>query len=208
MPLRIGETFAGYRILRLLGSGGMGEVYLVQHPRLPRQDALKVLRPDVSNDASFRERFIREADLAAGLRHPHIVGIHDRGEHDDQLWIAMDYIHGTDAVQLIQQRYPAGMPADLAIAVITAVASALDYAHKKGLLHRDVKPANIIVSDLDSDDRSVFLADFGIARPLDDSTGITTTNMTVGTYAYAAPEQLIGEQMDGRADQYALAATA
>jgi serine/threonine protein kinase, bacterial len=208
MPLRIGETFAGYRILRLLGSGGMGEVYLVQHPRLPRQDALKVLRPDVSSDASFRERFIREADLAAGLRHPHIVGIHDRGEHDGQLWIAMDYIDGTDAVQLIERRYPAGMPVDLAIAVITAVASALDYAHKKGLLHRDVKPANIIVADLDSDDRSIFLADFGIARSLDDSTGITTTNMTVGTYAYAAPEQLMGEQMDGRADQYALAATA
>ena len=80
MPLGIGETFAGYRILRLLGSGGMGEVYLVQHPRLPRQDALKVLRSDVSSDTSFRERFIREADLAADLRHPHIVGIHDRGD--------------------------------------------------------------------------------------------------------------------------------
>ena len=208
MPLRIGETFAGYRILRLLGSGGMGEVYLVEHPRLPRHDALKVLRPDLSSDTSFRERFIREADLAAGLRHPHIVGIHDRGEHDGQLWIAMDYIDGSDAAQLMQQRYPAGMPAELAIPIITAVASALDYAHKKSLLHRDVKPANIIVADLDTDDLKVFLADFGIARSLDDSSGITTTNMTVGTVAYAAPEQLMGEQMDGRADQYALAATA
>jgi serine/threonine-protein kinase len=85
MALRIGDTFAGYRIARLLGAGGMGEVYLVQHPRLPRQDALKVLRTDVSSDASFRERFIREADPAAGLRHPHIVGIHDRGEHEGQL---------------------------------------------------------------------------------------------------------------------------
>ena len=186
MPLQIGETFAGYRILRLLGSGGMGEVYLVQHPRLPRHDALKVLRPDVSSDTSFQERFIREADLAAGLRHPHIVGIHDRGEHDGRLWISMDYIDGTDAAHLIQQRYPAGMPAELAILVITAVASALDFAHKKGLLHRDVKPANIIVADLDNDDQSVFLADFGIARPIDDISGITTTNMTVGTVAYAA----------------------
>jgi serine/threonine-protein kinase len=208
MPLRIGETFVDYRILRLLGSGGMGEVYLVQHPRLPRHDALKVLRPDVCIDTSFRERFIREADLAAGLRHPHIVGIHDRGEHDGQLWIAMDYIDGTDAAQLMQQRYPAGMPAELAIPIITAVASALDYAHKKGLLHRDVKPANIIVADSDSDDRRTFLADFGIARSLDDTSGITTTNMTVGTVAYAAPEQLMGEHLDGRADQYALAATA
>lgn len=208
MPLRIGETIAGYRILRLLGSGGMGEVYLVQHPRLPRQDALKVLHPDVSGDPSFRNRFTREADLAAALRHPHIVGIHDRGEHDGQLWISMDYIDGTDAAQLIQNRYPAGMPAELAIPMITAVASALDFAHKKGLLHRDVKPANVIVADLDRDDRSVFLADFGIARPIDDISGITTTNMTVGTVAYAAPEQLLGEEMDGRVDQYALAATA
>jgi len=133
MPLRIGETFAGYRILRLLGSGGMGEVYLVEHPRLPRHDALKVLRPDLSSDTSFRERFIREADLAAGLRHPHIVGIHDRGEHDGQLWIAMDYIDGSDAAQLMQQHYPAGMPAERAIPIITAAASALDHAHKRGL---------------------------------------------------------------------------
>lgn len=208
MPLRIGETFAGYRILRVLGSGGMGEVYLVRHPNLPRHDALKVLRADVSSDTSFRDRFIREADLAAGLRHPHIVGIYDRGDHDGQLWIAMDYIDGTDAAQLIQRRYPAGMPAELALRIVTAVASALDYANKKGLLHRDVKPANIIIADFDSDDEQVSLADFGIARPLDDTSGITTTNMTVGTVAYAAPEQLMGQHLDGRADQYALAATA
>jgi serine/threonine-protein kinase len=131
MPLQIGETFAGYRILQLLGSGGMGEVYLVQHPRLPRHDALKVLRPEVSSDPSFRERFIREADLAAGLRHPHIVGIHDRGEDDGQLWIAMDYVDGTDLAYQMAQRYPAGMPVDLVVPIITAVASTLDYAHKK-----------------------------------------------------------------------------
>ncbi|GAA2553756.1 hypothetical protein GCM10010409_31090 [Mycolicibacterium diernhoferi] len=207
MPLRIGDTFAGYRVLRLLGSGGMGQVYLVQHPRLPRQEALKVLRPDLSQDESFRERFTREADLASGLRHPHIVGIHDRGEYEGQLWIAMDYIDGTDLAELLGQRYPQGMPVGHVLPIVTAVAGALDYAHKKGLLHRDVKPANIIVADLDTDDPKVFLADFGIARPLDDTCGITTTNMTVGTVAYAAPEQLMGEPMDGRADQYALAAT-
>ena len=185
----------------------MGEVYLVQHPRLPRQEALKVLRPDVSSDPAFRDRFIREADLAAGLRHPHIVGVHDRGEHDGQLWISMDYIDGTDLGHLMENRYPAGMPVDVVVPVVNAVASALDYAHKKGLLHRDVKPANIMVADLDTDDPSIFLADFGIARPLDDTNGLTTTNMTVGTVAYAAPEQLMGEAMDGRADEYALAAT-
>ena len=208
MPLRIGESFAGYRILRLLGSGGMGEVYLVQHPRLPRQEALKVLRPDLSSDDSFRERFIREADLASGLRHPHIVGVYDRGDYEGQLWIAMDYIDGSDVCYLLEQKYPAGMPTDLVVRITTAVASALDYAHKKALLHRDVKPANIIVADLDTDDPSIYLADFGIARPLDDTSGITATNMTVGTVAYAAPEQLMGDDIDGRADQYALAATA
>ncbi len=114
MPLRIGETFAGYRVLRLLGSGGMGEVYLVQHPpRLPRREALKVLRADISSDPSFRDRFIREADLAADLRHPHIVGIHDRGENDGKLWIAMEYIDGTDLSQLLEKRYPAACPSKL-----------------------------------------------------------------------------------------------
>lgn len=155
MPLQIGDSFAGYRIQRVLGSGGMGEVFLVQHPRLPRHDALKVLRREFSGDTSFQERFIREADLAASLRHPHIVGVLDRGEHDGQLWIAMDCIDGTDTAKLVQQRYPAGMPADLVIDIATAVASALDYAHKKGLLHRDVKPANIIVADVGSEDQSV-----------------------------------------------------
>src|SRR6185503_10633354 len=120
MQLRIGDTFAGYRVLRLLGSGGMGEVYLVQHPRLPRQEALKVLRPEFSRDASFRERFIREADLAAGLRHPHVVGIHDRGDYESHLWIAMDYVDGTDAAQLMQQQYPSGMPLEVVTRIITA----------------------------------------------------------------------------------------
>lgn len=202
--------FAGYSILRLLGSGGMGEVYLAQHPRLPRRDALKILRADVSSDATFGERFIREADLAAALWHPHVVGVHDRGEDQGQLWIAMDYVDGVDAAQLMRRRYPAGMPADEVAGIVTAVASALDYAHKRGLLHRDVKPANIMLAHLDDDDeeRRVLLTDFGIARELDTVSGLTTTNMTVGTVAYAAPEQLMGEDIDGRADQYALAATA
>src|ERR1700756_618623 len=110
MPLRSGETFAGYRIVRPLGSGGMGEVYLVQHPRLPRQDALKVLAADLSADPEYRARFNREADLASTLYHPHIVGVHDRGEYKGQLWISMDYVDGVDAGRLLGGRYPAGMP--------------------------------------------------------------------------------------------------
>ena len=173
----------------------MGEVYLAEHPRLPRHDALKVLPQSLNADVEFRQRFIREADLAATLFHPHIVGVHDRGEYDDQLWISMDYIDGTDAAQFVRDRYPAGMPADEALAIATALAGALDHAHQRGLLHRDVKPANILLSQPDHDgQRRIFLADFGIARPLADPSGLTATNLTVGTVAYAAPEQLMGEE--------------
>jgi serine/threonine-protein kinase len=210
MPLRGGETFAGYSIVRLLGTGGMGEVYLAEHPRLPRRDALKILPVEVSADPEYRARFDREADLASKLWHPHIVSVHDRGEHDGQLWISMDYVDGLDAARLLASRFPAGMPTDLVVRIVTAVAGALDYAHKQGLLHRDVKPANIMLTHLDDDDdeQRILLADFGIARNVDDISGLTTTNMTVGTVAYSAPEQLMGEVIDGRADQYALAATA
>jgi serine/threonine-protein kinase len=209
MPLSAGQTFAGFRIVRLLGSGGMGEVCLAEHPRLPRRDALKVLPADVSADPDYRGRFDREADLASTLWHPHIVSVHDRGDYNGQLWISMDYIDGTDAARLMRDRYPAGMPPHEAVEIITAVAGALDYAHQQGLLHRDIKPANILLTRPDDEGkRRVFLADFGIARELADPSGLTPTNITVGTVAYAAPEQLMGLELDGRADQYALAATA
>jgi serine/threonine protein kinase, bacterial len=208
MPLADGMTFAGYTIVRRLGTGGMGEVYLAQHPRLPRQDALKVLRAEVSADDEYRVRFEREADIAATLWHPHIVGVHDRGEFGGQLWIAMDYVDGTDAAHLLRERYPNGMPGPEVAGLVTAVAEALDYAHQRNLLHRDVKPANVLLAHPDTPDQRVLLADFGIARWADDPSGLTATNMTVGTVSYAAPEQLMGSVLDGRADQYALAATA
>ncbi len=208
MSLSAGENFAGYTILRRLGSGGMGEVYLVQHPRLPRHDALKILPPELTTDNDFRERFNREADLAAALWHPHIVGVHDRGEYDGQLWLSMDYVDGMDASRFLRDRYPAGMKEEEAVEIVKAIADALDHAHDRKLLHRDVKPANILLSFHQQRISRVLLADFGIARKLDDVSGLTVTNMTIGTVMYAAPEQLIGEQLDGRTDQYALAATA
>lgn len=208
MALEVGQVFAGYTILQVLGAGGMGTVYLASHPRLPREDALKVLPADVTDDPEFRARFLREADLAASLSHPHIVGIHDRGEHDGQFWISMDYVAGTDAAQLLSEQFPGGMPVDQVVTIITAVASALDYAHHRGLLHRDIKPANILLTQPDGQPARVFLADFGLARRIDDASGLTATNFTVGTAAYAAPEQLTGDPMDGRTDQYALACTA
>src|SRR5882757_2040709 len=208
MSLAAGQTFAGYAILRRLGSGAMGEVYLVQHPRLPRRDALKVLAEHVSADPEYRERFNREAQNAATLSHPNIVAVYDRGEFEGQLWLTMAYVKGTDASRLLGEKYRKGMPPDEVVQIITAVADALDYAHQRQLLHRDVKPANILMAELDSGGWRAMLADFGIARRVDDSSTLTQTNMTVGTVAYAAPEQLLGQPLDGRADQYSLAATA
>jgi serine/threonine-protein kinase len=203
-----GASFAGYTILRPLGAGGMAEVYLALHPRLPRRDVIKVLAEAVTADSEFRERFNREADLAATLWHPHVVGVHDRGEFDGQLWISMDYVEGTDASRLVKERYQDGMPIDEVYAILQAVAGALDYAHDRGLLHRDVKPANILLTHPGDDDQRILLADFGVARHLGNISGITETNVAVGTVAYAAPEQLTGSNIDRRADQYALAATA
>jgi serine/threonine-protein kinase len=208
LALSSGAPFAGYTILRQLGAGGMAEVYLALHPRLPRRDVIKVLAEAVTADPEFRERFNREADLAATLWHPHIVGVHDRGEFDGQLWISMDYVEGTDAARLVKERYQDGMPIHEVYDIVDAVAGALDYAHDRGLLHRDVKPANILLTHPEYGERRILLADFGVARHLANISGITETNVAVGTVAYAAPEQLTGSNIDGRADQYALAATA
>lgn len=209
MPFNPGDVFAGYSIQRLLGAGGMGEVYLAQHPRLPRLDALKILSTDTTRDDEFRARFIREAELAATLWHPHIIGVHDRGEFEGHLWISMDYVEGTDARHMLEEQYPSGMPYQDVVEIVTAVAEALDFAHERRLLHRDVKPANILVTTpTASARRRVLLTDFGIAREADDVSGLTETNMAIGTVAYVAPEQLSSKVLDGRADQYALAATA
>ena len=207
MPFDNGEVFAGYVIQRLLGTGGSGEVYLAQHPRLPRQDALKVLSLASAADDEFRARFNREAELAATLWHPHIVGVLDRGEFNGRLWISMDYVDGTDAGRLIRETYPSGMPEQDVWEIVTAVADALDFGHERQLLHRDVKPENILVTASDGHRRRVLLTDFGIARRIDDASNLTNTNIALGTINYVAPEQLLGRPLDGRADQYALAAT-
>ncbi len=216
MALGDGAIFAGYTILRVLGTGGMGEVYLAEHPRLPRQDALKVLGTGVSHDQEYRQRFNQEAEMVATLRHPNIVTIYDRGDYDGRLWISMEYIDGTDAARLLTERYPDGIPAADVVRIVTAVADALDYAHSRFLLHRDIKPANILIGHPQSGAGreatpgvdQIKLADFGVARWVGQTSTLTGTDMTVGTVTYAAPEQLKGEEINGRADQYALAATA
>jgi serine/threonine protein kinase, bacterial len=208
MPLVTGATAAGYSIVRLLGSGEIGELYLAQHPRLPRHFALKLLRADLSADPDYRGRFKQESNLATGLWHPHIVGLQDRGKLEGRLWLSMDYIDGADTAKLLTDTYRDGMPRERVIEIVSAIADALDYAHNQGMQHLYVNPSNILLTSSVSDRRRILLAGLGVARPPDDINRLTRMDLTVGTTSYAAPEQLNNEMVDGRTDQYALAATA
>lgn len=203
--LGVGAVFAGYQIQGVLGQGGMGTVYLAQHPRLPRQVALKLLNREVSTDPELIRRFEREADVVARLDHPGIVGVLDRGADNGHLWIAMHYIRGTDAATWDASAHPSAM----AVRLLGGVASALDYAHSRGILHRDVKPANILIIEADGfRDAQAVITDFGIAGVIDSTdTKITATGTFTATLAYASPEQLSGETVDHRSDQYSLACT-
>ncbi|MFD9669458.1 serine/threonine-protein kinase PknD [Rhodococcus sp. NPDC059968] len=207
-PLRPGEVFAGYTIERVLGVGGMGTVYAAAHPRLPRRIALKVLHPALAEDDYARTRFELEADHAARLEHPNIVAVYDRGREGDRLWIAMQYVEGTDAETARE-----GAPLDpaQAVRIITETAKALDYAHEAGVLHRDVKPANILLEHPrpghPGDPGRVLLADFGIAKALEHTQHLTKTGMLVASLQYAAPEQFASIPLDARADVYSLGCT-
>ncbi|MGS2808728.1 serine/threonine-protein kinase [Nocardia sp. MW-W600-9] len=204
MALRPGAIVGGYRVIKVLGAGGMGTVYLAQNPSLPRRDALKVLSGDLSTDPEFRGRFEREANLAAGLDHPNIVAVYNRGDEDGQLWIAMQYVDGTDASAEVAKG-PSAMPAHRALRIIGEVGKGLDYAHRRGLLHRDIKPANFMIAAAeDGDEERVLLTDFGVAKSADDGQDLTATGNFMATVAYAPPEQLMGTKLDHRADIYSL----
>jgi eukaryotic-like serine/threonine-protein kinase len=198
--LAVGSVVAGYRIEGVLGSGGMGTVYLAQNPQLPRKDALKILSAELSGSADFRTRFVREAAVASTLDRPNVVSVYGRGETDDgQLWIAMQLVDGTDAEEAL--RTGAMTPAR-AVHIVGEVAKALDHAHQHKIIHRDVKPGNFLLSGHGAEER-VLLSDFGIARALDD-VGLTATGSLMATIAYAAPEVIVGGQIDHRADLYSL----
>ncbi|MFE1594949.1 serine/threonine-protein kinase [Nocardia sp. NPDC058705] len=199
-----GAVFAGYAIERQLGRGGMGAVYLAKHPRLPRFTALKLLNEELFSDNELRARFEREADLVAQLEHPNIVTVFDRGADDGRLWISMQYIDGIDAATV----QPRELAPARAIQIVAETAKALDFAHSRGVLHRDVKPANILLAAAADGRERVYLTDFGIARLVDEvGSRLTQTGSFTATLAYASPEQLTDATMDGRSDQYSLACT-
>lgn len=201
--LEPGQIFAGYRIDRLLGAGGMGEVYLARDRDLPRPVALKLLTPIAGDDRDVRARFLREADTAARLSHPNIVAVYARGEEQGRLWMAIQYIDGTD-VAAVLRRGP--VRPEHAVRITEETARALDHAHAAGVLHRDVKPANILLAW--GEQQQVYLSDFGIAKALDRTDGLTRTGELYASFHYAAPEQFeMRPDIDRRADVYSLGCT-
>ena len=194
-----GSTFAGYQIEDVAGSGGMGIVYKATQIALGRRVALKLIAADLARDASFRERFKREWLTAASIDHPNVIPLYEAGEADEHLFIAMRYVEGLDLAALIS-REPSFDPAR-AVNIVAQIASALDAAHKKGLVHRDVKPANILIA---SQDEHVYLTDFGLTKSASSQSALTKTGMFVGSLDYTAPEQIRGEAADARTDVYSL----
>ena len=195
---RIGTELLGYRIDAPIGRGGMGVVYRAYDLRLKRNVALKLITPELSQDERFPERFLTETELAASLEHPNVVPIYDAGEVDGQLYLAMRYVEGRDLKALLGEEGP--LAAERAIAISAQVADALDAAHKRGLVHRDVKPSNVL---LDEEDHA-YLADFGLSRRLAEQAPGLEATLSLGTPAYVAPEQIEGGEVDGRADLYSL----
>ena len=199
---RLGTRLAGYQIQALLGRGGMGVVYLAEQTGPHRQVALKLLLDPATASETFRERFLRESELAAAIDHPNVLPVYDAGETDGVLWIAMRYVDGTDLQAMLDRDGP---PApEQALAIAGQVAGALDAAHARGLVHRDVKPGNILLAVEDGAVTHAYLADFGLTKRIGGARGLTVSGQVLGTIDYVAPEQIEGGQVDGRADQYSL----
>jgi serine/threonine-protein kinase len=203
LPL-VGDEFAGYRMRAVLGRGGMSVVYQAENLRLNNVIALKVLAPELAADDVFRARFLEESRIAASLNHPNVIPIYDMGSSDGLLYIAMRYVSGTDLRQIIKKR--GRLQPETALFLLGQVARALDTAHHRGLVHRDVKPGNMLIErgGDEGDPDHVYLADFGITKHAMSRTGLTSTGQFLGTVDYVAPEQIRGTSVLGLADQYSL----
>jgi streptogramin lyase len=202
---RIGTEVAGYRIEALIGRGGMGAVYLAEHLRLGRKVALKLLAPELAENQKFRDRFLRESKIAASIDHPNIVPIYDADEANGVLFLAMRYVEGTDLRGLISAE--GRLDPIRTAAIAQQLGDALDVAHARGLVHRDVKPGNVLVTPRrDPTGRDhMYLSDFGLTKRALSVSGLTQTGQIVGTIDYVAPEQVKGDPVDGRADEYSMA---
>jgi serine/threonine protein kinase len=199
--LQSGSVVGGYRIDELIGRGGMGLVYRATNVALNRIYALKVLAPGLAEDEQFRQRFRREMRIAASLHHPNIVGIHYAGEHEGMLFFVMDYVIGTDLRAILIKQ--GALEPSRAVDLLEQCASALDAAHRGGLVHRDVKPANILITVKEGQEHA-YLTDFGLAKKFDGASALTAKGLMVGTVDYMAPEQITGSRTDARTDIYAL----
>ncbi len=197
----VGSELAGYQIEALIGRGGMGAVYRAEELTLGRKVALKVIAPELAEDSRFRERFLRESRIAASLDHPHIVPIFKAGDEDGALFLAMRYVEGTDLAKL--SRDGGALDPRRAIDLLEQVAEALDAAHEKGLVHRDVKPSNVLVAVAGGKEHC-YLADFGLTKRTGSLSGISAPGDVVGTLEYVAPEQITGDDVEARADLYSL----
>src|SRR4051794_13391370 len=194
-----GSIVAGYRIESVAGQGGMGVVYRATQLALGRPVALKLIATELAHDVSFRQRFQRESQIAASIDHPNVIPVYEAGEADGSLFLAMRYVDGTDLAALVGREERLA-PAR-AVRILAQIAAGLDAAHRRGLVHRDVKPANVLLAD---EDEHVYLTDFGLTKRTTSRAALTRTGMFVGTLDYCAPEQIRGEPSDGRADIYAL----
>src|SRR5436190_6933592 len=200
----VGDELAGYRLRGVLGRGGMSVVYEAENPRLGSAVALKVLAPELSTDDVFRARFLKESRTAASLNHPNVIPIYDMGTHEDLLFIAMRYVAGQDLRAVLKAKHVLGP--EQVVLVCGQAGRALDVAHRHGLVHRDVKPGNILIehgADEDEPDH-IYLTDFGITKHAASRSGLTATGEFMGTIDYIAPEQIQGRPVDGRADIYSL----
>jgi len=201
--LAAGDEIAGFRVESFIARGGMAVVYCARDIRLDRRVALKLLAPELSGNDTFRQRFIRESKLAASIDHPHIIPIYGAGQADDLLYLAMRYVEGTDLGGLLD--HEGALPLQRALALFDQVAGALDAAHSRGLVHRDVKPGNILVASGSGPEEPdhLYLTDFGLTKRVASLSGLTMPGHFLGTLDYVAPEQITGQPVDARADVYA-----
>ena len=202
--LQVGSEVAGYRIESLIGRGGMAVVYRAEHLRLGRKVALKFIAPELAENEKFRQRFIRESRLAAALDHPNIIPVYEAGEVEDVLYIAMRYVDGTDLKALLTDQ--GRLDTTQTLSILPQIARALDVAHANGLIHRDVKPGNILLTQGPDADEPyhVYLSDFGLTKRSSSQSGLTTAGQFVGTIDYIAPEQITGEPVGPHTDIYAV----